>query len=790
MTDRIAPGAPGIEPRWTSSAKHGIGTAYHSASHVWFTLSHGIVNEIYYPHVDSPNTRDLQLLFTDGETFFHEEKRHLRHQIERPEPHAPLYRLTNTAPDDRYRVVKEIICEPHTNVVLMNVKVEILDPALADKLKVFVLLAPHLSNTGAHNTASQLNLAGRNLLHAKRGIVELVLGCDTDFVRRSVGFVGVSDGWRDIRENFQMDWEYDLAEDGNVAMMGEIDLSRGLEFNIGVAMGHNTQGAATQLLQAFVYPFADQKSRYIEQWKRTIYADSMQLYDPATASLVRLSQCVLMAHEDKIFAGATVASMSIPWGETKDDSDSGGYHLVWARDMVQTTTALLACGEKESPLRALNWLSCVQRDDGGMPQNCRIDGTAYWKGVQLDEIAAPVILAWRLQHVGALAKFDPWNMVQRAVRFLILHGPVTAQERWEENEGYSPSTLAALISAIICAADFADLRQDPQLATFLRDYGDWAAASLEKWTVTDCGELVAGKPRHYIRITPASPRPGCISPDPNSEYVQIANGGGEHLARDIVDGGFLQLVRLGVRAADDPVIVDTVAVIDEVLKHDLPQGPCWRRYNHDGYGQRADGSAFGGAGEGRCWPLLTGERGFYELAAGRDPSPYIKALEGFANDGGMLTEQVWDAEDIPSRELFLGQPTGAAMPLCWAHAEYVTLVRSWCDGAVFDRIESVYQRYAVAKTASHVEMWTLAHQPAEIPAGKPLRIICDAPFVAHWSDDAWETRADVSAVENSLGLYVVDLPVERQASGSTVVFTFHWTAEDRWEGQDFSVQID
>ncbi|UUO04328.1 glycoside hydrolase family 15 protein [Blastopirellula sp. J2-11] len=789
MNDRIAPGAPGIEPRWTSSAKDGIGTAYHTSSRVWFTLSHGIINEIYYPHVDSPNTRDLQLLITDGETFFHEEKRDLTHRIERPEPHALLYRLTNTAPDERYRIVKEVISEPHSNVVLMNVKVEVLDSSLADKLKIYVLLAPHLNDTGEHNSAECLHLGGKRLLHAHRDFAHLVLGCDTDFTRTSVGFVGVSDGWRDLADNFQMDWEYQRAEDGNIAVMGEIDLSKGLQFNVGVGMGYTCKNAATQLVQAFVYPFEVQRKRYIEQWKRTIYDNPMPLKDPETANLVRLSQCILMAHEDKMFAGATVASMSIPWGETKDDSDSGGYHLVWARDMVQTTTALLACGEKESPLRALTWLSCVQGEDGGMPQNSKIDGTAYWKGVQLDEIAAPVILAWRLQQVDALEKFDPTIMVRRAVRYLILHGPVTAQERWEENEGYSPSTLAAVISAIICAADFADLREDPEIAQFLRDYSDWAAASLETWTVTDRGELVPGKPRHYVRITPASPQPGCISPDPNTAIIQVANGGGQHPARNVVDGGFLQLVRMGIRAADDPIITDTVEVIDAVLKRDLPQGPCWRRYNHDGYGQHLDGRAFDGTGEGRCWPLLSGERGHYELAAGRDPSLYIKAIEGFANAGGMLTEQVWDTDDLPEREMFFGEPSGSAMPLCWAHAEYISLVRSRSEGAVFDRIESVYQRYAVNKTQNRVEIWTLAHQPAEILAGKPLRVIVDTAAVIHWSTDKWKTRHDLEAHENSLGLYAADLPIEQLPSGGVVVFTIHWIEEDRWEEHDFTVQI-
>ena len=135
------------------------------------------------------------------------------------------------------------------------------------------------------------------------------------------------------------------------------------------------------------------------------------------------------------------------------------------------------------------------------------------------------------------------------------------------------------------------------------------------------------------------------------------------------------------------MIVDSLAVIDHVLKRDLPQGPCWRRYNHDGYGEKSDGSAYDGTGEGRSWPILTGERGHYELAAGRDPSPYIEAMEQFANEGGMLPEQVWDADDLPDGKMKRGGPTGSAMPLCWAHAEYLTLVRSRKDAVCFDRIE-------------------------------------------------------------------------------------------------------
>ncbi len=791
MTMHQAPGAPGITPRWTSSSKEGIGTAYSTSSHVWYTLSHGIVNEIYYPHVDSPNTRDLQLLISDGETFFHEEKCDLTHRTHRPEPNALLYRQINTASDERYRIVKEVISEPHSSVVLISVKIEIFDESLTDKLKVYVLLAPHLRDTGGNNTAYTCDVGGRPLLHAEREDVHLMLGCDTEFVRRSVGFVGTSDGWRDLKDNFQMDWQYQAAEGGNVAMMGEVDLSRGTEFTVGVSFGDSRQSAATTLLQSFAIPFAQQREKFIEQWRRI---PPPRLSDDAdTESLVRLSQHVLLAHEDKEFSGATVASMSIPWGETKDDHDAGGYHLVWARDMLQTTTALLASGETDLPLRSLVWLACVQGEDGGMPQNSRIDGTPYWKGVQLDEVAAPVLLAWRLKTVDGLQAFDPTQVIERAMRFLLLHGPVTAQERWEENSGYSPSTIASIISAIVCAAEFARSAAGPstddETAEFLLDYADWLAASLEAWTVTDCGELLPGKPRHYVRITPETPQSGLADPDPNTATVTIANGGGDYPAKNVVDTGFLQLVRLGIRRCDDPVIVDSVAVVDAILKHDLPYGPCWRRYNHDGYGQHDDGSAFDGTGVGRSWPLLTGERAHYELACGREVESYVEAMKGFASDSGLFAEQLWDADDIPDKGMFFGEPAGSAMPLCWAHAEFISLVRSQKDGVCYDRIDPVYQRYACKQQNNRVEVWTFAHQPVTISAGKVLRIICQATGSVHWSTDDWNTRQDASLQTNSLGLFYADLPTDQLPGGAEAKFTFRWDAGDQWEDTNYVVRV-
>lgn len=787
-TPNSAPGWPGIDPRWTSSSKDGIGTAYATSANVWFTLSHGIVNEIYFPHVDTPNTRDLQFLITDGETFCHEEKRDLVHKIDYPEENTLLYRLTNSDPDGRYRLIKEIIVEPHTAVLLMHTRLEIADKDLVGKLSIFALLAPHMKGTGSHNSGWLCETGNRKLFGAERDGVEMAFGCDPDFTRRSVGYVGVSDGWQDLKDNFQMDWEYHEALDGNIAMLGELDVSQTLEWRIAVGFGETPHSAATHVLQAFATPFTKQRAKFINQWQRTRSSLDMREHTGDGGSMLRLSQCVLMAHEDKLFQGAFVASLSIPWGDTKNDSDQGGYHLVWPRDMVQTATALLACGKTESPLRALIWLSCVQEDDGSLPQNCFINGTPYWKGIQLDEVATPILLAWRLHEAEALRHFDPWTMVLSSARYLVLQGPVTPQERWEENSGYSPSTLAVVIAALVCAAKFAENKNQKYTPQFLFDYADWLSSHVEDWMVTNRGELVEGKPRHFVRITPADPNNPIAAPDPDAAEIQIANGGGTHPARNVVGGDFLHLVRLGVRAAEDPLILDSLEVIDKVLQRDLPQGPGWRRYNHDGYGQKADGTAFDGTGEGRCWPILAGERAHYELAAGRDPLPLIEALEKTANTGGMLSEQVWDADNLPECPMRLGRPTGAAMPLCWSHAEYLSLVRSRMDGVCFDRIEPVFRRYVKAGKGSKIEMWMLAHQLRSIPTGKKLRLIVAQPATVHWSVDGWTTTQETPCVDSGMDCWFADLSTQQLVSGSVIEFAFF--QEDRLEEKIYQVTVE
>ncbi|HUD46929.1 MAG TPA: glycoside hydrolase family 15 protein [Candidatus Baltobacteraceae bacterium] len=782
-------GAPGIEPRWTSSAKEGFGTAYHTSCRLWFTLSHGIVNEIYYPSVDQPNTRDFQFLISDGETFCHEEKLDLEHHLEYPERGCLFYQLTNTERDGRYRLVKQVCTDAHRSVLLVHTKLEIKDKSLEDKLRVYALLAPHIDRFGAGNSGYCREISSSKLLHARRGGYHLIMGCTTRFTKRSVGYAGASDGWQDLR-NFKMDWEYRSAINGNIALTGEIDPRRSCEFVVAIAFGQSYQSAAAKLLQSLADPFEKHRDGYLRGWKRTV-ADSRHEFNEHTGDdggTYRLSRCVLLAHEDKVFAGAMVASMSIPWGETKGDNDLGGYHLVWTRDLVQSTTALLATGQTGTPLRALIWLAVIQRPDGSFPQNSWIDGRMYWPGLQLDEIAAPILLAWRLRREGVKpGQCDPHPMINHAAAYLMLQGPVTRQERWEENSGFSPSTLATVIAGLVCAADFAQDDGDKELILI---YADWLASHVEEWTVTTRGELVKGFTRHYIRINPTDDVAPDPHTDPNTAMIQIANGGGLQAARNVVGGDFLHLVRFGIRAANDPTVLATIEVIDRVLKRDLPQGPCWRRYNHDGYGQKDDGAAFDGSGTGRSWPILTGERGHYELAAGRDPLPYIAAIEKFANLGGMITEQLWDDDDSPDGRFKRGNPTGAAMPLCWSHAEYLSLVRSRHDGVCYDRIEPAFQRYVANPVPSRHEIWTMRHPLRHMPPGKTLRVILGAEADITWTSDNWAKKNQtLTSYNDGLNLWFADFPVASLESGAGVEFTFFWTAARKWEGRNWRVTI-
>ena len=400
---REAFGRPGIEPRWTRGGKEAVGTAYTRASRVWYTCAAGVLTEAYFPTLDQPQIRDLQFLVTDGESFFHDERRDTRHQIERTSESSLGIRLINEDRAGRYRIAKTIISNPVEPVVLIETEFEVLDASLADKLRLFVLLAPHIDDAGRGNTANIAEIDGRIVLTAHRGNTWLTCAATLPFLKASCGFVGSSDGWTDLSQHLEMSWEFDVAADGNVALTGELDLSRSRRFTLGLGFGEHLHDAATSMFHTLGVPFDEHKTRFEAQWERECRrALPLESASCDEGRLYRSSHAILRAHEDKNYSGAMIASLSIPWGDVKGDEDLGGYHLVWPRDMVNTTTALLASGDRATPLRALIYLAVAQRADGGFYQNFWLDGTPYWQGVQLDEVAFPILLAWKLHRQEAL----------------------------------------------------------------------------------------------------------------------------------------------------------------------------------------------------------------------------------------------------------------------------------------------------------------------------------------------------------------------------------------------------
>lgn len=733
-----APGAPGEDPKWTCASKSGVGCALSPASHLWFTLGRGIVNEVYYPWIDRAAVRQIGLIVTDGRDYFCDEEHDTLQEVSLFAPGVPAYRLVNACKSGRCRIEKDVLVDPERDVLLQRVSLVPLQGSIED-YRLYVLLSPRLGDCGRGNSAWVGQYNGRPMLLAKDDQHALALACSTNWRQRTVGFVGRSDPLLDLRRNKRITQVYTRADSGNVMLAGEIDLPAcGGQFVLATAFDRSAAAASLTAVLSLQDTFEQARDRLADEWSAwhdplappgddDSESEKQPTRDQAAASaaapgwaqpdrsrpfvapdakatppdLYRTSTMVLRVHRSLHFAGAGVASLTVPWGEARGDSDLGGYHLVWARDLVEEAGGLLAAGAHEDARRVIRYLRATQKPDGHWPQDMWLDGTAYMEGVQMDEAALPILLidlARRVSAIGAGQVHALWPMVRSAAGFVARRGPATRQDRWENAPGYTPFTLACEIAALLAAADLAEWHGQPDLARQWRDTADAWNDSIERWTYVTGTDLArrAGVEGYYVRTAP---------PDrPASQARGMLEASAHRLpVAEVVSPDALALVRFGVRAADDLRILNTVKAIDLATRVQTPFGPCWRRYNGDYYGEHDDGTPPQGHGDnqghGRAWPLLTGERGHYELAAG-DPAEarqMLASMEGFASAVGLLPEQVWDAEAIPQKGLHPGRPSGSAMPLAWAHAEYVRLVRSIRDGRVFDMPPQPYERYVRGK---------------------------------------------------------------------------------------------
>lgn len=778
-----APGGPGIAPTWTSSAKDLVGASLGPAR-LWFTVGFGIVNEVYYPRIDLPQIRDLGFIVADGAGFWCEVKRLGRYELETPAPGIPAVRIVHRHP--RFTLVLRIVGDPSRDVLLVEVELQG-DAAL----RPYALLAPHLGGTGYGNVAEVACYGGRRVLRAGQAgdgpyclALAAVDATQRDALgRASAGHVGASDGWQDFDRNGAMHWQYERAGPGNVALMGKLPR----RCVLALAFGASPEGATTLALGALTQPFDVPWQRQVDDWTRWHAALAPRLpawFDAPLRTQLAVSAMVLHVHQDKIHPGAIVASLSVPWGNSRDER--GGYHLVWPRDLVECAGALLVLGQQAEARDVLRYLIASQHADGHWNQNQWLGGKPYWPGVQLDEAAFPVLLAALLAERDALGGIEAGDMVRRALGFIARTGPASDQDRWEEDAGVNPFTLAVCIAALAAGAGFLDA-EAREFALALAD--DWNAR-VEVFTAATGTTLARrlGVGGYYVRVAPAA-----VFADAQALHrsLPIRNRLQETAppADEQVSTDALQLVRFGLRAPDDALVRDTVAVIDALLAVETPSGPSWRRYNGDGYGEHEDGAPFDGSGCGRPWPLLTGERGHYELVAGRDPLPYLRAMAAMASSGGMLPEQVWDAAPIPARGLLPGRPTGSAMPLAWAHAEYVKLALSCVGARPCDCPAAVWERYRGGRPALRVVFW-FEHAPmTQGVVGADTLVCLHEPAMVHWGVDGWRDPADVRTRPVSLGLHVVRLPTAALRAGQRIDFTWRWQASGEWVGADRHVTL-
>ncbi|ERG92402.1 MAG: glucoamylase related glycosyl hydrolase [Haloquadratum walsbyi J07HQW1] len=739
---KSAPSGPGRQPRWTTGEKYGVGTvADHTASdssRVWFTLTEGSLTELRYPRVDLMNFRTIDFLITSAaddseytarthnETRRDDQTDTIERRAEAIDDESLLFRHVITETGDgrghQWNLTVEYASDPAHDALLANVTFNAHDD---NEYEVYVIANTALTNSGATDRgirlgSDQYQLVARDteaydqtgetkpLLIDEHGQEYSVAAAITSTSRFDWATVSVA-GSAYLSKLFSkgtVPEQITEVDDENVVLVGRVGngpaVTETLAF--GFAEDADTAGALGEAAGALTRGYETVRSSYIDSWN-TFLADKplpdSVAESPTLASQYRVSLMTLRAVEDKTFLGAGIASPSVPWGEAvaADEAKGYGYNFVWSRDLYQVFTVFDAVGDVDTATEALQYIYQYQQDDRGfIPQNTYLNGRTRWGGEQMDNISFPQVMAWTLRQHGVT--FDNveygYQNIKRSADYVARNGPPTAQERWEEESGYSPSSIAAEIAGLACAGDIAiEEGHTADALTWLALADEWTQ-NVETWTATDTGTDRHPNTPYYVRVT----RDG--NPDAG-QLRTLANNGPTLDEREIIDAGFLELVRLGIKPATDETIRNSIAEVDSTIRVDTPQGPAFYRYNGDGYGERAvedEGAPWSveSKGKGRLWPIFTGERGEYELMHGTEsgeltPQNLLETMAGFANSGRMIAEQVWDREHGTEYNWIFGEGTGAATPLAWSMAQYVRLAHGIDAGEPIEMPAVVRNRY-------------------------------------------------------------------------------------------------
>jgi glucoamylase len=674
-----ATGFPGVQGSWSSAKKVQVGTFNENGnsanSPLWFSLAEGTLTEVYYPTIDQGQIKDSQFIVTDGKSFFQQEK-DLNNQVEVLSP--SLVRITNHDPSGRYKISHTFFTLKNSATLVDEVEIQ----ANVNGLKFFLLTNPQLNNTAVHDRAAITN----DGFFFEEGQTQLRILTTAGFRKKSVGFVGYSDGYQDLARDYRMDYLFGTATNGNVASTGEMNIPETAgthRFHVTYHFGDPAKLTHTD------YNIA--KNDYLHSWNS--YLSTLKVpknLTPDQTLLYMRSLYTLRCHEDKYTPGAFIASLSVPWGETQFENpgqEIGGYHLIWPRDLFNVSVAMLNAGDYPAALRALRFLKKIQYKEGSgtwnfstrvlpkagaWPQNTWVTGRTYWEGFQIDQTAFPVHLFYHIylktaewDRQNLLNEFQP--MLSSALNFIAKYGPWTHEERWEENFGISPSSFSAAAAALVIGSR---IYKNTGYGQYLENTANhWLYTpydNIESWTYTNNGAY--GDGHYYLRIAGGS---NFESPwDPNNHALTHIANSSKHFPQDeILDQGFLQLALLGLRPGNSPEIKNSKTIVDNNISYVTPNGRGWYRYTHDAYGED---------GKGRLWPLLSGEHGRFAIERFsandlswdnvlKETNSIVNSFLGFANSGLMIPEQVFEGN---------GEGTGSATPLAWAHAEYIKLLWS------------------------------------------------------------------------------------------------------------------
>ncbi|HKW73019.1 MAG TPA: glycoside hydrolase family 15 protein [Candidatus Dormibacteraeota bacterium] len=745
-----APGGPGAPPMWGPGRKMAFGTAPGSRSKVWYTLADGNLSEVFFPFLDRIALHELRFFVSASGAPPVDDSKEAQHGVTWLSPGVPAFRVDST--HHEYRLTKEFFSDPEENAVLVAAN---FTPELPD-LRLYVQASAHWQPGTEGNHAQVIDTHPPALLLQQQDIWICVVG---PFARATVGYYRSSDIHIDLSDgDGRLSYSYDRSGPGNATVGAEIGVRAGA-FQLAVGFAHSRADAEEVARTALQKGAGAVRQAFELAWRsQPEIPQALGKVSGDEGTLARASFALLHCLEDKSHAGAFIAAPAAPWGELNHDGNHV-YHLVWPRDLCRIATALLDAGDSDAALRAFRHLQSRQRSDGGWYQNWALDGTPHWQTTELDQVALPILLAWRLGVAGCL-DHDPYvTMVRPAAQFLLREGPLTPLDRWEDAGGLSPSTLAACIAALIVGAEFASDAGEHVAANHLRAVADYWNDRVESWCSLPSGQFVR------LGSDPdRRPNQGAIAPE------------------------FLELVRYGLRRPKDERVLRSLQGVDTTLKVSLPGGPSWRRYVGDQYGEHEDGAAWNGSGRGRAWPVLTGERARHFFSMGLPAAELLRSLEGFAGQGLMLPEQLWDGPDIPNRGLQFGKPSGSASPLGWAHAEYLELLVTVALAGFPDIVMPARRRYAEGAGLKPPFVWSHKHQITRIAAGRSLKVQLPRPGDVHYTFDGWKSHVELPAADTTLGVWVAEVPCDTLPVGTEFQWTAHYMTG--WEGRNFSLKVE